>query len=74
MDQQNGRPASPSRNNQSSARESQKNAATAPYAGKPLDGSQYHDVVEEQVYAEQRPTPEEQRPRRSSEHQDPTTK
>ncbi len=34
-----------------------------PYAGKPLDGSQYVDVVEEQEYADRRPTPEEQKPR-----------
>jgi hypothetical protein len=38
----------------------------SPYAGKPLDGSQFLDVIEEQKYAEQRPTPEEQRPRRGS--------
>jgi hypothetical protein len=32
-------------------------------ATKPLNGSQYgHEVVEEQAYAEQRPSPEEQRP------------
>lgn len=45
------------------------------YVGKPLDGSQYHDVVEEQVYADKRPTPEEQKPilanaERRSEDQD----
>lgn len=33
------------------------------YAGKPLDGSQYVDVVEEQEYADRRPSPEEQKPR-----------
>jgi len=27
-----------------------------------LDGSQYHNIIEEQVYAEQRPSPQEQRP------------
>jgi len=27
-----------------------------------LDGSQYHNIIEEQVYAEQRPTAEEQKP------------
>ena len=32
----------------------------------PLDGSQYHNVIEEQEYAERRPTPEEQRPWRIS--------
>lgn len=31
--------------------------------GKPIDGSQYLEVVEEQEYAERRPTPEEQKPR-----------
>jgi hypothetical protein len=35
----------------------------SPYAGKPLDGSQYLDVIEEQQYSEQRPAPE--RPRRN---------
>jgi hypothetical protein len=29
-----------------------------PFAGKPLDGSQYLDVIEEQKYSEQRPEPE----------------
>ncbi|RZI39949.1 hypothetical protein EGT07_25975 [Herbaspirillum sp. HC18] len=40
-----------------------KQPGISPYAGKPLDGSQYVDVVEEQEYADQRPTAEEQRPR-----------
>ena len=40
----------------------------SPYAGKPLDGSQYIDVIEEQEYADQRPTAEEQRPRFSYLH------
>ncbi|MGH8807379.1 MAG: hypothetical protein ACREX0_05825 [Noviherbaspirillum sp.] len=39
--------------------------APTPYAGKPLDGSQYIEVIEEQEYSEQRPTAEEQRPRYS---------
>lgn len=30
---------------------------------RPIDGSQYLEVVEEQEYAERRPTPEEQKPR-----------
>lgn len=38
-------------------------AADGPYAGKPLDGSQFIDVIEEQEYADRRPTPEEQKPR-----------
>lgn len=37
-----------------------------PYVGRPLDGSQYLDVVEEQEYADRRPTAEEQRPRRTA--------
>ncbi len=39
-----------------------------PYAGKPLDGSQYLDVIEEQEYADRRPTQEEQKPRFSYVH------
>ena len=35
----------------------------SPFAGRPMDGSQYVDVVEEQEYADRRPTAEEQRPR-----------
>ncbi len=31
----------------------------------PLDGSHYHNVIEEQVYAELPPTAEEQLPRRA---------
>lgn len=37
----------------------------SPFAGKPLDGSQYHDVIEEQQYAEKRASPEEEKPRYS---------
>lgn len=33
------------------------------FVGKPLDGSQYVDVIEEQEYADRRPSPEEQKPR-----------
>ncbi|WP_151638379.1 hypothetical protein [Noviherbaspirillum aerium] len=36
-----------------------------PYVGRPLDGSQYIDVVEEQEYADRPPTREEQQPRYS---------
>lgn len=43
----------------------QKQAIPVPtgFAGKPLDGSQYVDVIEEQEYADQRPSAEEQKPR-----------
>lgn len=34
----------------------------------PIDGSQYLDVVEEQEYADRRPSPEEQKPRFSYLH------
>ncbi|RJF98348.1 hypothetical protein [Noviherbaspirillum saxi] len=37
----------------------------SPYAGRPLDGSQYVDVIEEQEYADLPPTREEQQPRYS---------
>jgi hypothetical protein len=36
-----------------------------PYVGRPLDGSQYVDVVEEQEYADRPPSREEQQPRYS---------
>ncbi|HJV88532.1 MAG TPA: hypothetical protein VJ698_23910 [Noviherbaspirillum sp.] len=45
-----------------------------PYAGKPLDGSQYLDVIEEQEYADRRPTPEEQKPRFSDDHHEQADK
>lgn len=32
-----------------------------PHVGRPLDGSEYLDVVEEQQYADKPPTPEERR-------------
>jgi hypothetical protein len=32
----------------------------------PLDGRQYQNIVEEQKYSEQRPTREEQQPRRAN--------
>lgn len=36
-------------------------AEVIPHVGRPLDGSQYQHVVDEQAWAEKRPTPEEQR-------------
>ena len=51
-----------------------KNVPSSPFAGRPLDGSQYIDVVEEQEYADRRPTAEEQRPRFSYMHNDKTVK
>lgn len=41
----------------------QSQPAASGYAGKPLDGSQYVDVIEEQEYADRRPSAEEQKPR-----------
>jgi len=38
-------------------------AGHGPYAGKPLDGSLYHEVIEEQIYSELRPSAAEQTPR-----------
>lgn len=38
---------------------------TIPHVGHPLDGSQYHNIIEEQVYSEQRPGPSENKPHRS---------
>ncbi|WP_420475349.1 hypothetical protein [Noviherbaspirillum sp. ST9] len=52
----------------------QKNTPASPFAGRPLDGSQYIDVVEEQEYADRRATPEEERPRFSYLHDVKTTK
>lgn len=52
----------------------QKNVPASPFAGRPLDGSQYIDVVEEQEYADRRPTTEEQRPRFSYLHDVKSTK
>lgn len=51
-----------------SRKTAQKNVPDSPFAGRPLDGSQYIDVVEEQEYADRRPTAEEQRPRFSYLH------
>ena len=42
-----------------------------PFAGKPLDGSQYLEIVEEQEYADRRPSPEEQKPRFSYRKKEP---
>lgn len=38
---------------------------TLPHVGKPLDGSQYLNVIEEQIYSELPPTPQEQQPIRA---------
>ncbi len=40
-------------------------AKPLPAAPHPLDGSQYHNVIEEQEWSEQPPSPEEQAPRRA---------
>ena len=50
-----------------SSRPAQENPTSSQYSPVPakehaLDGSQYHNIIEEQVYAEQPPTAEEQKP------------
>ncbi len=47
------------------------NTGVIPAARHPLDGSQFHNVIEEQVYSELPPTPEEQMPRRAQHLTDP---
>ena len=42
-----------------------------PAAPHPVDGSQFHNVVEEQAWSEMPPTPEEQEPRRVRHLPDP---
>lgn len=37
-----------------------------PTVGAPLDGSQFQNIVEEQTYSEQRPSREEQQPRKKT--------
>ena len=54
--------------NTSANKEAARNVPLSPFAGRPLDGSQYLDVVEEQEYADRRPSAEEQRPRYSYMH------
>lgn len=56
------------RNQKQPAPQQPLNKPPQPFAGKPLDGSQYHDVIEEQEYAERRPSQEEQMPRYSYLH------
>jgi len=46
-------------------------AKPVPAAPHPLDGSQFHNVIEEQVCSELPPTPEEQMPRRARHLPDP---
>ncbi len=46
-------------------------SGTPPTASHPLDGSQFHNVIEEQVYSELPPTAEEQQPRRVRHLPDP---
>jgi hypothetical protein len=43
------------------------------YKSKPLDGSQYHNVIEEQVYSELPPSQEEQQPVRARHLDKPQT-
>jgi hypothetical protein len=50
---------------------------TLPHVGKPLDGSQYRNIIEEQIYSELPPTTEEQEPllaRHLAENKDPAQK
>ena len=49
-------PPDPAKHGQHGPRE------TLPHVGKPLDGSQYRNIIEEQIYSELPPTPEEQQP------------
>lgn len=44
--------------------DSQSGPKPAPVAPHPVDGSQYHGVIEEQAWSEQPPSAEEQAPRR----------
>jgi hypothetical protein len=37
-----------------------------PHVGQPLDGSQYIDVIEEQAWADRRPSPEEEKRRHTA--------
>ena len=60
----------PRKTNTKKAAAGGQNIPVSPFAGRPLDGSQYLDVVEEQEYADRRPTEEEQRPRYSYMHVD----
>jgi hypothetical protein len=46
--------------------EREERAISEPHVGRPQDGSQFPQVVEEQTYSEQRPSAEEQRPRHSA--------
>jgi|GEM_PF-2969169 len=45
------------------SKHAQRPAEVIPHVGRPLDGSQYQDVVDEQLWAEKPPTAEEQRRR-----------
>jgi hypothetical protein len=49
-------------------REEQSINVPLPQAGHPQDGGQFPQVIEEQRYADERPTPEEQKPRHASQH------
>lgn len=60
-----GKPATPQKAARQAGPKQPLDKAPMPFAGKPLDGSQYHDVIEEQEYADRRPSPEEQTPRHS---------
>lgn len=51
-------------------REAQSVNVPLPHVGHPQNGSQFQQVVEEQQYADQRPTADEQRPRHGSQHSD----
>lgn len=44
-----------------------------PHVGQPLDGSQYQEVVDEQLWAEKPPTQEEQRRRQTKFDASPTS-
>lgn len=63
-----GNPAIPQKAIKQTGTKRPPDKAPMPFAGRPLDGSQYHDVIEEQEYADRRPSPEEQTPRYSYLH------
>lgn len=57
------RQAADAQNNGNTQQDPRKGLETMPHVGEPLDGHQYQSVVEEQVWAEKRASPEEEKRR-----------
>jgi len=64
--QRKGKQAAKQQGQEQQQKDPRENNEMIPHVGRPLDGSQYLDVVEEQAWADRRPSPEEEKRRHTA--------